>query len=228
MKKQIAILLSIVLLSTAIPNNYCMAYTNNDNKLNYKKMTMYVKETRRLSIDAKGVVKWSTSNPKIATVSKNGKVIAKNTGKATITATIKKKNYNCNVNVVKKSKINSKLQTIAGWVIGDIWNDGFCDISWYISEGTDSCGRTMDLDETLDLLADALAHRKSYNSFINSLNGNKYKKVKKYWKSLNKKILELQDRVYNKGVDYGDEALNTKYFIIYMHKFSNIVYKLNC
>ena len=48
-------------------------------------------------------VKWKSSKPKVAKVSKTGLVIAKKQGKATITATYKKKKYTCKV-TVKKSE----------------------------------------------------------------------------------------------------------------------------
>lgn len=51
-------------------------------------------------------VKWSTSNQKIASVDKNGKVTAKGNGTATITATIGSKKYKCKVNVKKLNNNN--------------------------------------------------------------------------------------------------------------------------
>lgn len=227
MKKLNIILLSLVLVLTSVTNNLCTLYAKDTLNLNYKKMTMYINEKRKLSINSNALlIKWTTSNSKVATVSRYGTVKAKKTGKAVITATIKNKKYKCTVKVMKKSKINSKLYDINAWVVEDVWNNGFCDIKWYIECGTDSCGRPMDLDESLDLLDDALSSRASYNSFILSLNGKKYKKIKKYWKLLNKQILKLQDRIYDEGVGYGDTALNTKYFVIYSGKFSDAIYKL--
>lgn len=71
-------------------------------KLNKTKATIYVGKTVQLKVlnNRKGV-KWSTSNKKVATVSKKGKVKGIKAGKATITAKISKKKYKCVITVKK-------------------------------------------------------------------------------------------------------------------------------
>lgn len=91
-------------------------------KLNKKKVTIYVGKTTTLKLkNNKKKIKWSTSNKKVATVSKKGKVKGKKAGKATITAKVGKKKYKCKVTVkkMKKSSVykpqvssNSKPQTV--------------------------------------------------------------------------------------------------------------------
>lgn len=67
--------------------------------LNKKTATIKVKGTVTLKLkNASGTVTWKSSNTKVATVSK-GKVTGKKAGKATITATYKKKTYKCKVTV---------------------------------------------------------------------------------------------------------------------------------
>lgn len=78
--------------------------------LNSKSVTIYNKISTRttLSASVNGVkvsgnkVKWTTSDPKTATV-KNGKVKAKKTGRVTITATANGKKAKCTVKVSKPS-----------------------------------------------------------------------------------------------------------------------------
>ena len=67
-----------------------------------KKLTLKVgkKTTLKLKNANASKVKWSSSNKKVATVSK-GVIKAKKVGKATITATYKKKKYKCTVTVKK-------------------------------------------------------------------------------------------------------------------------------
>lgn len=86
-------------------------------KLNKKKVTIYVGKTTTLKLkNNKKKIKWSTSNKKVATVSKKGKVKGKKAGKATITAKVGEKKYKCKV-TVKKPKNQKKSQTARDKVI---------------------------------------------------------------------------------------------------------------
>lgn len=67
--------------------NYTKAYMNKGHKVKLK------------LLNNKKKVKWSTSNKKIATVSKKGTVTAKKVGQCTITAKVGKKKYKCKVYV---------------------------------------------------------------------------------------------------------------------------------
>ena len=63
-------------------------------------LNLYQGQSDKLSIiRTQKQVKWSSSNTKVATVSAKGKVTAKSSGKATITATVDKKKYTCTVKV---------------------------------------------------------------------------------------------------------------------------------
>lgn len=80
-------------------------------KLNKTKATIYVGKTVTLKLknkkNNKKKVKWSSSNKKVAIVTKKGKVKGKKAGKVTITAKVGKKKYKCKV-TVKKRKQNIK------------------------------------------------------------------------------------------------------------------------
>jgi uncharacterized protein YjdB/uncharacterized protein YfaP (DUF2135 family) len=84
-------------------------------KLNKKKLSLYVKNKATLKLKGtKKKVKWSSSNKKVATVSKKGVVTAKKKGKATITAKVGKKKYKCQVTVSNPSISNTSLSLNAG------------------------------------------------------------------------------------------------------------------
>lgn len=78
--------------------------------LSKKKATLTVKQSvklrvKRNPISAKEKITWSSSNKKVATVSKSGKVTAKKAGKATITAkTSNGKKATCKITVKKAAK----------------------------------------------------------------------------------------------------------------------------
>lgn len=75
-------------------------------QMNYKKFTMVTQSTLKAELlYANGNIKWSSSNPKVATVSSKGTIKAKSIGECTITARYKKVNYTAKV-VVKREYPN--------------------------------------------------------------------------------------------------------------------------
>lgn len=73
-------------------------------KIKLSKKSVTITKGKSVTLKLKGTKKkpkWSTSNKKIATVSKKGKVVGKKAGNAKITAKIGKKKYTCKVKVVK-------------------------------------------------------------------------------------------------------------------------------
>ena len=135
-------------------------------------------------VGSKGNVIWKSSNKKIVTVSK-GSVKAKKCGTAYITAKVSGKKYRCKVSVKTSKKLNSKLIK------------GFCDIGWYVNEGTDSCGEPLDLDKTIARLKKSLQSKEKYNDFMNKLQGKKYKKIKKTWKTMYRQMGKLENIIDN-------------------------------
>lgn len=67
-------------------------------KLDNTSIELPVGSSKKITLlSANKNVKWSSSNSKVATVDKNGKIVAKKSGKCTITAKYKNKKYNCKV-----------------------------------------------------------------------------------------------------------------------------------
>ncbi len=82
-------------------------------KLNKAKATLEVDATLKLKLNkiAANKINWSTSNKKVAIISKKGIITAKAEGSAIITATYNSKKYNCLVTVVDSNKsINTKSE----------------------------------------------------------------------------------------------------------------------
>lgn len=100
--KKLLIVLSVMAMSfIVLPNTGVSAASKT--KLNKKSATIYVGKTVTLKVkNNKKKVKWISSNKKIATVSKKGKVKGKKAGKVTITAKVGGKKYKCRVTVKKK------------------------------------------------------------------------------------------------------------------------------
>ena len=113
-KKWLSVLLVLVLMAGMfiIPG---AAFAEKP-ELNKEKLTMITGTTYQLELSgAAGTVKWTSSNKKIATVSKSGLVTAMKKGSCTITAKAENKSYKCRLTVkqaVKGIKLNKSKLTL--------------------------------------------------------------------------------------------------------------------
>jgi hypothetical protein len=123
----------------------------------------------------------------------------------------------------------SKLQEIRNFVISDIWNKGFCDISHYLGDGKSSTGESLDIDFTLEQLADAMGTKAEYDTFIDSLEGEKYAKIKQIWSKLSAEIDRLYNQVLEKKPETNDSGydFDTGRFNQYMDAFIDEVRELD-
>ncbi len=101
--QMLALVMALAVLSPSIiPLSYSSVAQAATIKLSKKTLTLEVGKSQTLKITGTTAkVTWSSSNKSVATVSTKGKVTAKKAGKATITATVSKKKYNCIVTVKK-------------------------------------------------------------------------------------------------------------------------------
>ncbi|WP_051051681.1 hypothetical protein [Paenibacillus sonchi] len=116
------------------------------------------------------------------------------------------------------------LREIENYVISDVWNDGFVDISWYISSGTSSTGESMDVDFTVEQLAKTMDKKKEYDSYIAGL-GAEYDSLKKVWTKLSTEIDHLHGLIQKNPPKANDTTANfdTGIFNQYMDAFKKEV-----
>lgn len=110
--KNVFILFSIVFVLIGV-----LEYTHNvyaaPVKLNKKSATMWVGDTLQLKVkNTKKKIKWSSNKKSIASVSTKGKVKAKKSGKAVITAKIGNKKLKCKI-TVRKTQLSAATITVA-------------------------------------------------------------------------------------------------------------------
>lgn len=113
--KRLIVLVTALIMSLIIPmwQGTTIEAKAKKVRLNYTMVT--VKAGSSIKLKVRGTskkVKWKTSNKKIATVSKKGKVTGKKAGKCTITAKVKNKKLKCKV-VVKKVKVKKSSKFTA-------------------------------------------------------------------------------------------------------------------
>lgn len=100
-------------ISAIVENkNYTCTVTVKEIKLNQTKLNLNNGDTYKLKLENnKSKISWTSSNNKIITVDKKGRIKAKKAGKATITAIAENKKYKCTVTVMEK--LGSKKNPIS-------------------------------------------------------------------------------------------------------------------
>lgn len=221
MKKYLSLLLTLALIfSLAGPAQTASAAAI---KLNKTDLILYVGDSATLKVSGTSkTVKWSSKNSTVATVSSKGKVSAKNIGKTIIIGKIGSKSYSCKVEV-RSNKLSDRLYEIDNFVIGDIWNDGFCNVSWYISSGTDSVGGSLDIDKTLKKLKLSIDQLKVYNKYITGLKGSEYEALQSAWTDLYKEAQALYKNILSTPLKAKDSTstFSSDTFTEYRDKFSS-------
>ena len=84
--------------------------------LNKTSTTIVIDEVKKLTVNGTSKkVKWSTTNKKIATVSKNGYVTGKKAGTCYIKAKVGKKTYKCKITVIGPKKVAKLVARYVHW-----------------------------------------------------------------------------------------------------------------
>ncbi len=122
----------------------------------------------------------------------------------------------------------NKLREINNYIISDIWNKGFCDISHFVESGKDSIGKTMDIDFTLSQLSKAMEKKPGYDAYINGLSDEEYGEVKQIWSKLSPEIDKLYGQLQEEKPTAQDSSYNfdTGLFSQYQDAFSNEIKNL--
>ena len=104
-------------------------------KLSNTRLSVYTKTSKQLKL--KGTsrkVTWSSSAPSVVSVNKKGKITARRTGKATITAKVNGVKYKCKVTVKARSKKSSGQS--AGKSSGQAASSGASGYVWIPATGS--------------------------------------------------------------------------------------------
>lgn len=109
-------------------------------------------------------------------------------------------------NQVEAGTPEAQLQEISSYLT-ELWNDGFVNISWYASRGTNSVGDTIDIELLVERLGKTVEKKEEYDTYIAEL-GEEYDEIKSIWPKLSAEIDKLNDQLQTKlpeaNVDYPD------------------------
>lgn len=190
-------------------------------KINSKKLYVYKGKSYQLKVTGtKKTIKWTTSDKKVATVSKTGNVKAKKQGSATITATTGTKTVKCKVFVYKKTKEVQNRIKLKKYILknGTETKDGYKMISGYTSTTVDEikieCGVFYE-SKTDKLIFVSLFYFDDGNMIVNmpiSVGNDDKAKVQCYMETTNKssyflsqKTISIKDYTINKSIKFKDK-----------------------
>jgi len=82
----------------------------------------------------------------------------------------------------------SMLTEIDNFITTEIWYLGFREILYYINQGSNTNGQSLDIDKTLAQLGQGILKKAEYNNYISDLDDANYTAVKNSWSSLSSEI----------------------------------------
>lgn len=115
---------------------------------------------------------------------------------------------------------------VRGWLVGDIWNKGFCDLSFYYATGKSSTGEQMDVEFTLRNLKKAYEKKADYDEIINKL-PDEYQDIKYSYSKISEQIELLYADVTSRGTEVTGKSLETGLYNQYFETFDDLLYKLD-
>ncbi|HBD86312.1 MAG TPA: hypothetical protein DC001_02665, partial [Clostridiales bacterium] len=119
-----------------------------------------------------------------------------------------------------------KLFEIRNWLVSDIWNDGFCDMSWYYSTGKRSIGQSMDAEFSLEQLEKAIEKKSEYDVYISDL-PEKYSEIASVWSKLSEQVDVLYTEVQSRGTEVTGDELDTGLYNQYFNAFDDAYRQLD-
>ncbi len=124
--------------------------------------------------------------------------------------------------------VESKLDAISNFISGEVWNEGFVNISWYKNSGTSSTGQKIDIDLTIDRLGKAMEKKAEYSAFIQGLDA-KYDSLKQVWTKLSSETDTLYKQLKENKPQANDKSykFDTGLFQQYSKAFQDDVRALN-
>jgi len=121
--------------------------------------------------------------------------------------------------------VEDTLSEIDNWIVGDIWNNGFCEVKWYLSNGTGSTGESQDIDFTLTQFANAMEKKADYDAYMASL-PEEYADIVSIYAKLSEETDALYAVVLETNMTPNSGELDCGKFTQYRDAFSEAFYAL--
>lgn len=120
----------------------------------------------------------------------------------------------------------SQIGDARNWLVGDVWNDGICDMSHYYENGKNSLGQTMDPDFTLSQLGKTMSEKNEYNDMMNKL-PDEYAEITDLWNKIMEQVDMLYAEIQSRGTEVTGSGLDTGLYQQYFSAFDDMYYELS-
>ena len=120
----------------------------------------------------------------------------------------------------------SQIGDARNWLVGDVWNDGICDMSHYYENGKNSLGQTMDPDFTLSQLGKTMSEKNEYNDMMNKL-PDEYAEITDLWNKIMEQVDMLYAEIQSRGTEVTGSELDTGLYQQYFSAFDDMYYELS-
>ena len=118
------------------------------------------------------------------------------------------------------------ISEVEDWVVGDIWNDGICDMNWYYEYGTSATGDTLDPEFTIKQLSKAMEKKADYDAKMAAL-GDEYAEISELWAKVSEQIGILYDEIQSRGAKSTGTGLDVGLYNQYFDAFEDAVNNLD-
>jgi uncharacterized protein YcfL len=115
------------------------------------------------------------------------------------------------------------IKEVNNWYVSDIWNDGLCDVSWYLSQGTSSTGEELDIEFTMRNLDKSMQKLDTYNDEMNALSDD-WEDAKYTWSKMYGEIKRNYELIKGKELKANEEieGFSTDKLTQYADKFYDL------
>lgn len=127
--------------------------------------------------------------------------------------------------VQSKDDVLNEVTDIYNWLVGDIWNKGFCDISSYYVMGTSSTGDELDIEFTLTQLDKAMEKKADYDAYMEGLS-DEFKDLSGYWVKVSEQVDILYAEVKERTPETTGEGLESGLYEQYFDAFMDELLQL--
>lgn len=145
-------------------------------------------------------------------------------GKVIYSSKDKSNSETSSVSLNQNDEVSTKLNEIENWIVGDIWNNGYCNFYSYEESGKGSTGKEFDTSKAFSEFEEVYSKKDDFSKYIESLDDS-YDEIKEAWNLLNSENEMLYNYYKENGIVHSGKSVDTSQFVKYREEFCDAIYK---